>query len=93
MIPRDCHVVWPNASGSWSSGPLSSEQLNEYNQNGYLMLEGVFSEDEIEKYMKRTEDLQTKYQELISNQGDVRINDECKMVTEEGANKIRWNVF
>ena len=58
-------MVWPNTSGYWSSGPLSSEQLNEYNQNGYLMLEGVFSEDEIEKYMKRTEDLQTKYQALI----------------------------
>ena len=55
MVFRPDHVVWPNSAGSWFSGPFSREQLMEYNQNGYLMLEGFFSKDEVKEMLKNNQ--------------------------------------
>ena len=90
MVSRPDHVVWPNSAGSWSSGPFSPEQLKEYNQNGYLMLKGFFSKDEVKEMLKITHIIREKYnQEILGQDRDITVTETSRMVTEDGGRKIK----
>ena len=92
MVFRPDHVVWPNSAGSWSSGPFSREQLMlmEYNQNGYLMLEGFYSKDEVKEMLKITHNIREKYnQEILGQDRDITVTETSRMVTEDGGRKIK----
>ena len=83
-------MVWPDSTGNWSSGPLSHKQLVDYNQKGYLLLEGLFSDEEVKEMLQITTDIRDKYnQEILHQDRDVTITQTSRMVTEEGGAKIK----
>ena len=88
---RPDHVIWPNSAGSWSSGPFSREQLMlmEYNQNGYLMLEGFYSKDEVKEMLKIIHNIREKYNQILGQDRDITVTETSRMVTEDGGRKIK----
>ena len=62
----------------------------EYNQNGYLMLEGFFSKDEVKEILKITHNIREKYnQEILGQDRDITVTETSCMVTEDGGRKIK----
>lgn len=63
--------------------------LMEYNQNGYLMLEGFFSKDEVKEMLKIIHNIREKYNQILGQDRDITVTETSRMVTEDGGRKIK----
>ncbi|MBU0557170.1 MAG: ectoine hydroxylase [Alphaproteobacteria bacterium] len=76
MLPRQDPVV----HGTWTDdAPVSREQADHFERNGYLVLEDIFSDDEI-TYLQR---------EAGKLLGDPKGLEDETVITEPGSNEIR----
>lgn len=75
LIERHDPVVY----GAADDGPLGADQLDEFNERGVLLLEDVFSPDEVRAM---TTDL-----ERMSGDADIRLNEAC--ITEPDSGEVR----
>ena len=53
IVDRADPTVW----GQDSKGPLTSEQISDYESNGFLLLPQLFSEDEVSTLLEHAEEL------------------------------------
>ncbi|KAL6075195.1 Ectoine dioxygenase [Balamuthia mandrillaris] len=84
IIPRKDPVLWGTEK---RAGPLTREQLEFYRDNGFLVLNGIFSSAEVAFL---SEELTTMKHNLESKiTGDVRIDSKTKVVSEPGTNVLR----
>ncbi|KAL6050841.1 Ectoine dioxygenase [Balamuthia mandrillaris] len=84
IIPRKDPVLWGTEK---KAGPLTREQLEFYRDNGFLVLNGIFSSAEVAFL---SEELTTTKKNLESKiKGDVRIDSKTKVVSEPGTNVLR----
>ena len=63
--------------------------LMEYNQNGYLMLEGFFSKDEVKEMLKIIHNIREKYNQILGQDRDITVTETSRVVTEDGGRKIK----
>lgn len=75
FIKRVDPVVW----GGPEDGPLSAEQLEQFERNGCLIVEGVFSQDEIDQFNTRLDELSR----------DPQVRDDESTITEPESNEVR----
>jgi ectoine hydroxylase len=75
FIERVDPVVW----GGPEDGPLSAEQLQQFERNGCLIVEGVFGRDEVDGFNTRLDEM--------SRDPDVR--DDESTITEPESNEVR----
>jgi ectoine hydroxylase len=75
FIKRIDPVVW----GGPEDGPLSAEQLEQFERNGCLIVEGVFSQDEVDGFNTRLDEM--------SRDPDVRTDQGT--ITEPESNEVR----
>lgn len=75
MLNRQCPITWDKTL----SGPLSKEELNQYDDKGFLLKEDLFSRDEVEKLMTNV----LKLKELSKNNYDDTV------VREKDSDEIR----
>jgi ectoine hydroxylase len=55
--PRFVHRVDPVVWGGPEDGPLTAEQLEQFRRDGWLIVEGVFNEDEVRRFNTRLDEL------------------------------------
>ncbi len=75
FIKRVDPVVW----GGVEDGPLSAEQLQQFERNGCLIVEGVFSPDEVDACNTRLDEMSR----------DPRVRDDEGTITEPESNEVR----
>jgi ectoine hydroxylase len=75
FIKRVDPVVW----GGPEDGPLSAEQLEQFERNGCLIVEGVFSAQEVDEFNTRLDELSR----------DPRVRDDEGTITEPESNEVR----
>ncbi|WP_375500145.1 phytanoyl-CoA dioxygenase family protein [uncultured Nostoc sp.] len=83
LISRVDPVVWTDKRGQ---GPLTDEQLDFYEANGYLVIPQVFSSEEIDIYRQEMLDFKTNFE---IKQQDVRVTETVKIATEPGTGALR----
>lgn len=76
MLERLDPVVYAR---DWSSGPLSREQVYQYDRDGFLILDNLFSADDIGSFQREVERLR--------NDPDLRTDPAT--ITEPGSNDVR----
>lgn len=76
MLERLDPVVYAR---DWSSGPLSREQVYQYDRDGFLILDNLFSADDIGTFQREVERLR--------NDPDLRTDPAT--ITEPGSNDVR----
>ncbi len=87
-VPRADPVVWPDHQGNWKEGYLSTEQLNNYNTKGYVILDKVFSGRELEQMQQVADITHREYHAVLKDNANMRINHESRMVTEQEGRKV-----
>ena len=75
FVKRIDPVVW----GGPEDGPLSAEQLEQFERNGCLIVEGVFSQDEVVQFNTRLDELSR----------DPQVRADESTITEPESNEVR----
>lgn len=76
MLERLDPVVYAR---DWSSGPLSREQVYQYDRDGFLILDNLFSADDIGTFQREVERLRN----------DPELRTDPATITEQGSNDVR----
>lgn len=84
-LPRLDPVVWTQ---DWSRAPLSQEQVQHFDRNGFLLVPGFFNHDVTNQVLKEVDHIQQKLQQQIDECGGV-VTARSRVVTEPETNAVK----
>ncbi|XP_077984040.1 ectoine dioxygenase-like [Glandiceps talaboti] len=88
VLQRFDPITWNN-NGIAYSGPLTQEQLNEYDTKGYLVLEKLFTDEEMEPVVTEVQNLKDEIENGIPDGEDPTITNTNLFSTEPTTKTLR----
>eukprot|EP00761_Pharyngomonas_kirbyi_P012243 gb/GECH01012270.1/.p1 GENE.gb/GECH01012270.1/~~gb/GECH01012270.1/.p1 ORF type:complete len:470 (+),score=90.73 gb/GECH01012270.1/:1-1410(+) len=86
VLDRSEPVVWPrNENLNLPSEPLTEQELNEYRDNGFLVMRNVLSQDVVNECREDIKDMLQTFE----NRGETKVTSDVKYVTEPGSGTLR----
>ncbi|XP_070569657.1 ectoine dioxygenase-like [Ptychodera flava] len=88
VLPRKDPVIWTH-KGISAAGPLTNEELNHYNQRGFLVLHDIFTTEEMKPVQDEINLFKTNAEHNISEDEDPTLTADSNFLTEPNTKKLR----